>query len=83
MSRSKKISLGFQVVDIKTDEPLSPVFAKREPAREAAKVCYAAGRNCGVRHLEEYVAADASKDEIAALRSVAQNLPPGTMRATL
>jgi hypothetical protein len=81
VSRSKKISIGFQVVDVRTNEALSPVFAKREPARAAANECYRAGRNCGVRHLEEYVAADASKEEIAARRSAALALPPGTVRA--
>ena len=77
MSRSKKISLGFQVVDTRTGEPLSVVFARRDPARTEANVLYRAGRSCGVRHLEDYVAADASKEEIAALRSAALALPPG------
>jgi hypothetical protein len=81
VSRSKKISIGFQVVDTRTDEALSPVFARRDLARAAAKVCYEAGRNCGVRHLEEYVAADASKEEVAALRSAALAMPPGTRGA--
>jgi hypothetical protein len=81
MSRSKKISIGFQVVDVRTDEAPSPIFARREPARAAANEAYRAGRNCGVRHLEEYVAADASKEEIAARRSAALAMPPGTRGA--
>lgn len=80
MSRSRKVSLGFQVVDVRTGEALSPVFDKRAPARVEAARLYEAGKNCGVRHLEDYAAADANKDEVARMRA-AVRLPPGTVSA--
>ena len=87
MSRSKRISLGFQVVDTRSGEALSRVFARREPARTIAKEFYARepARSIGVRQLQEYVAADASKEEIALMRNAVTNeaelhLPPGTVR---
>jgi hypothetical protein len=83
VSRSKKISLGFQVVDTRSGEALSEVFDKRGPAREVASAIYKSDpmRSTGVRHLEDYVAADASKEDVAALRAAARAmLPPGTVR---
>jgi hypothetical protein len=71
MSRSKKISLGFVVVDLKTGEKLSPVFARRAPAREIAVGLYKLGTVSGVQQLVDYVAADASAEEIATLRAEA------------
>ena len=37
MARSKRISLGFRVVNTRTGIPLSPIFIHREPARDIAK----------------------------------------------
>lgn len=58
-ARSRKVSLGFQVVDTKTGEVLSEIFARREPAREIAGRLYREkGLSTGVRHLEDYIAAE-------------------------
>jgi hypothetical protein len=83
VSRSKKISLGFQVVDTRTSAALSEVFDRRGPAREVAVMLTKTDptRSVGVRHLEDYVAADASREDVAALRAAARAmLPPGTVR---
>lgn len=57
--RSKKVNLGFVVVDTATGEMLSDVFARREPAREAAKQFYRSGRTLvGVRTLQAHVPED-------------------------
>lgn len=74
MSRSKLISLGFQVVNTRTGEKLSPVFARREPARVLCAALYAADPSltCGVRQLEEYVAAETTKRDIEKMRQAAQ-----------
>jgi len=72
MSRSKKISIGFQVVNTHSGSPLSMIYAKREAARDAASRAWnTSGQTLpvGVRHVEEYVAADTSKEAIAKLRS--------------
>lgn len=53
--RSKKIPLGFRVIDTRSGEPLSIVFSRREPARNAAKEFYTQGKNSGVETLEAYV----------------------------
>jgi hypothetical protein len=54
--RSKKINLGFVVIDTKTGEHLSAIFKRREPAREIAKSLHASGiNNVGVHTLEAYV----------------------------
>jgi len=56
MARSKKISLGFRVVNIQTREALSPIFAKRAPAREiAARLYREHGTLTGVEQITEYV----------------------------
>ncbi len=74
MSRSKKISLGFVVVNVKTGEKLSKVFDRRAPAKEIAANLYKLdGTLTGVRHLEEYVAVDASPETIATLRAGARS----------
>jgi hypothetical protein len=69
MSSSKKISVGFQVVDTRTGAALSSVFQARAPARAAAARLYADGIPSGVRHLEEYVDARATFSEIATTRA--------------
>ena len=55
--RSKKIPLGFQVVNTRTDEALSGVFTRREPARERAAEIYREHpeKHPGIRKLEAYV----------------------------
>jgi hypothetical protein len=82
MSRSKKINLGFQVVDVRTGAIRSEVFDRRAPARAiAVKITREEPSSfVGVRTLEDYVAADATKEEIAARRAAARNLPPGSVR---
>jgi hypothetical protein len=57
-SRSKKITLGYQAVDIRTGKPLSEIFSKREPARAVVKVLLSQGLNAGVRNVEAYVPSD-------------------------
>lgn len=55
--RSKKIKLGFVVVDTRTGEHLSAIFKQRAPARAIAKALYE-GNACstvGVHTLEAYV----------------------------
>jgi hypothetical protein len=53
--RSKKVPLGYQAVNIRTGQPLSEIFSKREPARAAVKVLLSQGLNAGVQTLEAYV----------------------------
>ena len=53
--RSKKIPLGFRVVDTKSGEPLSVIFSRREPAREVSKELFSQGKSSGVETLEAYV----------------------------
>lgn len=56
MSRSKKVRLGFVVVDTRTGEFLSEVSARRDPPRATAKRLYEGGReHVGVRTLEAHV----------------------------
>jgi hypothetical protein len=56
--RSKKINLGFVVIDTHTGEYLSDVFTKREPPRTIAKELYQSGReHVGVHTLEAHVPA--------------------------
>jgi hypothetical protein len=57
-SRSKKITLGYQAVDIRTGKPLSDIFSKREPARAAVKILLSQGLNAGVQTVEAYVPSD-------------------------
>jgi hypothetical protein len=61
MARSRKISLGFQVVDTKSGVALSEVFKRREPARVIAKILYEQGISTGVRHLEDYISEEEYK----------------------
>ena len=76
--RSKKLSLGFQVVNTKTGEALSPIFDKREPARVIASTLYKeAGIPTGVRHLQDYIGEDEYKilkADKSALKSVINDL---------
>jgi hypothetical protein len=67
MARSRKISLGFQVVNTRTGEAYSEVFARREPAREIARAMYARDPSVpiGIRHLEDYI----SEEEYQATRA--------------
>lgn len=59
MSGSKKVRLGFRVVNVKTGEVLSEIFKKRAPAREiAARLYKETGVLTGVQTVEEYVARD-------------------------
>jgi len=53
--RSKKIPLGFQVVNTRTGEPLSEIFSRREPCREIAKALGDRGVPSGVQKIEAYV----------------------------
>lgn len=54
--RSKKIKLGFVVVDTRSGEQLSAIFKQRAPARAIAKALYEAdARNVGVQTLEAHV----------------------------
>jgi hypothetical protein len=59
MRRSKKVRLGFVVVDTRTEEYLSEVSARRAPARATAKRLYDSGReSVGVHTLEAHVPDD-------------------------
>ena len=78
MSRSKKISLGFQVVNTKTGEALCPIFDTRKLAKEIASKLYnELGILTGVRHLEEYIGEDeykVLKTDRGALRAMIHSL---------
>lgn len=62
-ARSKKIPLGFRVVDTRSGESLSEIFSRRQPARDKAKELTDAGRNVGVQTLEAYVPSDWKKGD--------------------
>jgi hypothetical protein len=63
-SRSKVMRLGFHAIDTKTGERLSPLFAKRDKAREAAMQHAKAGNeHTGVHTLEIHVPVNWSKDD--------------------
>lgn len=55
--RSKRVNLGFVVIDTRTGEYLSPVWKVRGPARDHAKALYAKGYmgSLGVHTLQAYV----------------------------
>ena len=58
MARSKKISLGFRVVNTRTGISLSPIFTRREPARDIAKRLWEIeGIPVGVQKVEAHVPA--------------------------
>lgn len=68
--RSKKIKVGYQVVNIRSGKPLSEVFSKREPAREKAREHEQKEPGVsGVSTIEHYMGAEASKEEVAAKRA--------------
>jgi hypothetical protein len=58
--RSKKISLGFRVINTRTGELLSEIFSRRNPAREIAAALYREqGIPTGVEQVTDYVDAEA------------------------
>jgi hypothetical protein len=63
-SRSKLLRLGFHAVDTRTGERLSPLFAKRDKAREVAMQHARAGNeHTGVHTLEVHVPANWTKSD--------------------
>lgn len=55
MARSKRVCLGFVVVETSTGEQRSIVFTRRAPAVEISTRLSRAGERVGVRKLEEHV----------------------------
>ena len=72
MSRSKKISLGFQVVNTRKGEPDGPVFSDRASAKERAEYLTRDSHGTyGVKHLENYISLEEHKERVAAKKEKA------------
>ena len=72
MSRSKKTSLGFQVINTHTGEPDGPIFPTRAPAQErAAFLTRDSHGTFGVKHLEDYISEEEHKTRVAAKKEKA------------